>query len=140
MTDQSLYIEIAEIIRLHMRRTVDLLHSSFVQAGLTGKISPAIWWNENGQIVGSVSVWIGEDSAEDCIDGVLALSLSGQDVEIQVDVCRSSGMLVYELFEQAVQLNAQDELTSMVETWVEAVVPELVSAIMSVVLPQELDT
>lgn len=137
MMEQNLYTQMAEIVRFHMQEMADLLRTRFVQVGAIHKVAASAWSNESGIIVGSISVWSGEDTAEDSIDGVLTVTLAEQDVKIQADVCQTDGVLLLGLFEQEEQFGTQDELTKLVKASIQTIMPELVSAMMAVVGSQK---
>lgn len=137
MMEQNSYTQMAEIVRFHMQEMADLLRTRFVQVGAIHKVAASAWSNESGIIVGSISVWSGEDTAEDSIDGVLTVTLAEQDVKIQADVCQTDGVLLLGLFEQEEQFGTQDELTKLVKASIQTIMPELVSAMMAVVGSQK---
>lgn len=132
MTEQNLIDRLAEIVGLHVREIADLLRVRFTQSGLTRRVSSATWRNEGGLIVGSVSIWSGENPAEDSIDGLLTIALTDEDVKMQVDVCRSTGALLCELFEHEGQFGTQGELIEIINASVQVVLPKLVSTMMSI--------
>lgn len=136
MTNQDFYLKIVEIVRSHMYAMSDLLRSQLAQAGLTTEANPAIWWNESGLIVGSVSVWVEADRARDSIDGVFTVKLSDARLTIAADVCLSSGTIIAELFEQDSYASAREELEGIVEAAIRVAEPRMVSTIVSAVRAQ----
>lgn len=138
MRDQASCNQLVEVIGFRMQEMADLLRRDLAQTALTMLIKPAVWKNDAGLVVGSVSVSTVEDAAEDSIDGVLTARISDHDITVESDVCLSDGTLISELLEETTHAKTTEDFIGIIEEAVRKVTPLMVSIMVSVARQQSL--
>lgn len=140
MIDHPLYNQLAKTMKAQMQVVADLLNSQLSQEGVINEIKPAVWWNDRGLVVGSVSILTAERDGADSIDGVFSAKVFSYGVTIEADVCLSNGTLLCEVITETRNAKTIEELTEEIEESVRMVTPRLVSAMIAAVRGENLST
>ena len=114
MTLSDLNSRIATQLEELIKEVVSSLQSSDKIAETAKRVIANVWKNNNGQITGSASVWTSNDLAEDALDGVVTTNLLPNSLSIQVDVCKSSGHIVKDLFKERISFETDDQLLEII--------------------------
>ena len=138
MRDQALFNQLVEVIGFRIQEMADLLRRDLAQSALTLVIRPGVWKNDAGLVVGSVSVFIVEDAAEDSIDGVMTARISDDGITVRCDVCLSDGTLIFEALDETTHAKTTEDLTGIIEEAIRKVTPLMASIMVSVVRQRSL--
>lgn len=131
MIDRNVHRGLVQIMQFHTREIANTLRARLDHPDWTGQISSSVWSNEAGLIVGSVSIYTRRKPAEESIDGVLTLMLEDDGLTISADVCCSNGTILFDVLDQKVEIAIPEKLLGVVEATFQAVVPLLISGMMT---------